>query len=109
VFYFKKKNNVTPAIDLTKKKKMTYGKHKKNMGTLTKLKSHQLKKKKLSEPFKTRQISKTRNLLNSRFRLNQETQFLTNLILISESKSNKEKQIKRFEKTQVIFKINEKS
>ena len=46
MFYFKKKNNVTPAIDLTKKKKMTYGKHKKNMGTLTKLKSHQLKKKK---------------------------------------------------------------
>jgi len=45
-FILKKKNNVTPAIDLTKKKKMTNGKHKKNMGTLTKLKSHQLKKKK---------------------------------------------------------------
>jgi hypothetical protein len=45
-FIFKKKNNMTPAIDLTKKKKMTYGKHKRNMGTLTKLKSHQLKKKK---------------------------------------------------------------
>jgi len=45
-FIFLKQHNVTPAIDLTKKKKMTYGKHKRNMGTLTKLKSHQLKKKK---------------------------------------------------------------
>ena len=33
-FIFFKKNNVTPAIDLTKKKRVTYGKHKnKNMGT----------------------------------------------------------------------------
>jgi hypothetical protein len=54
-------------------------------------------------------MSQTRNPLNSRFGLNQEVQFLTNLILISESKSNKEKQIKRLQKTRVIFKINEKS
>jgi hypothetical protein len=32
-FIFFKKNNVTPAIDLTKKKRVTYGKYKKNMGT----------------------------------------------------------------------------
>jgi hypothetical protein len=43
-----------------------------------------------SEPSKPRQRSQTRNLLNSRPGLHQKTHFLTNLILISQSKSNKE-------------------
>jgi len=40
-------------------------------------------------------MSQTHNLLNPRSGLNQEAQFPTNLILISQSKSNKEQQIKK--------------
>ena len=53
-------------------------------------------------------MSQTHNLLNPRPSLNQEVQFPTNLILISQSKFNKEQQIKISKKTQVIFKISEK-
>jgi hypothetical protein len=63
----------------------------------------------LAEPFKPKQMSQTHNPLNPKPGLNQKAQFSTNLILISKSKSNKKQQIKRLEKTRVIFKINEKS
>jgi len=49
-------------------------------------KNHQENSRK---PSKSRQRSQTRNLLNPRPGLHQKTQFLTNLILISQSKSNK--------------------
>jgi len=54
-------------------------------------------------------MSQTHNPLNPKPGLNQKAQFSTNLILISKSKSNKKQQIKRLEKTRVIFKINKKS
>ena len=57
-------------------------------------KERKRKPRKSSEPFKLEQISQTNNLLNSRLVLNQEAQFLTNLILISKIKSNKKQQIK---------------
>ena len=41
------------------------------------------------EPFKPGKRSQTHNPLNHRLRLNQEVQFSINLILISQSKSNK--------------------
>ena len=71
-------------------------------------KERKRKPRKSSEPFKLEQRSQTNNLLNSRLVLNQEAQFLTNLILISKIKSNKKQQLKRSKKTQVIFKINRK-
>ena len=63
-------------------------------------KKNQLKKGKtinyvnLDEPSKLGPRSQTRNLLNSRPRINQEARFLTNLILIRRSISNKEQQTK---------------
>jgi hypothetical protein len=83
-------------IKLQKKKKIMF-------------KERKRKPRKSREPFKPEQRSQTNNLLNSRHVLNQETQFLTNLILISKIKSNKKQQLKRSKKTQVIFKINRKS
>jgi len=71
-------------------------------------KERKRKPRKSSEPFKLEQRSQTNNLLNSRLVLNQEAQFLTNLILISKIKSNKKQQLKRSKKTQAIFKINRK-
>jgi hypothetical protein len=72
-------------------------------------KERKRKPRKSSEPFKPEQRSQTNNSLNSRPVFNQEVQFLTNLILISQIKSNKKQQLKRIKKTQVIFKINIKS
>jgi len=43
-----------------------------------------------NEPFKPGLRSQTQNPLNSRFRLNQEAQFSTNLMFISQSIYNKE-------------------
>jgi hypothetical protein len=71
-------------------------------------KERKRKPRKSSEPFKLEQRSQTNNLLNSRLVLNQEAQFLINLILISKIKSNKKQQLKRSKKTQAIFKINRK-
>jgi len=65
----------------------------------TEIQNQLLKRKKpqenLNEPSKLEKISQTHNSLNSRLGLNREAQFLTNLILISQSKSNKEQQLKK--------------
>jgi hypothetical protein len=53
----------------------------------------------LDEPSKPYQSSQNCNSLNPRPKMNQEIQFPTNLILISQGKFNKEQQIKRPEKT----------
>ena len=55
---------------------------------MTKLKEMSLKKKdkENSIPLKLKLISPTYNSLNSRFRFDQETQYLTNLILRDEFK-----------------------
>ena len=79
----------------------------------TEIQNQLLKRKKpqenLNEPSKPEKISQTHNSLNSRLGLNREAQFLANLILISQSKSNKEQQLKKLQKTWVIFKISGKS
>jgi hypothetical protein len=65
----------------------------------TEIQNQLLKRKKpqenLNEPSKLEKISQTHNSLNSRLGLNREAQFLANLILISQSKSNKEQQLKK--------------
>ena len=65
----------------------------------TEIQNQLLKRKKpqenLNEPCKLEKISQTHNSLNSRLGLNREAQFLANLILISQSKSNKEQQLKK--------------
>jgi hypothetical protein len=65
----------------------------------TEIQNQLLKRKKpqenLNEPSKPEKISQTHNSLNSRLGLNREAQFLANLILISQSKSNKEQQLKK--------------
>jgi DNA repair exonuclease SbcCD nuclease subunit len=63
----------------------------------------------LEESSKPGKRSQTRNPLNHRPGLNQEVQFLTNLILSSQNKSNKEQQLKKLKKTYIIFKISGKS
>ena len=50
--------------------------------------------RKHNEPFKPRQRSQICNPVNPRLRLHQEFQFLTNLILIKQSKSIKKQQLK---------------
>jgi len=54
-------------------------------------------------------MSQTHSPLNPRFELNKKAQFLTNLILISQNKPNKEQQLKKHKKTLVIFKTSGKS
>jgi hypothetical protein len=65
----------------------------------TEIQNQLLKRKKpqenLNEPSKLEKISQTHNSLNYRLGLNREAQFLANLILISQSKSNKEQQLKK--------------
>ena len=72
-------------------------------------KERKSKQRKSSKPFKLGQRSQTRDPLNSRPELNYEAQFITNLILINQIKSNKKQQLKRSKKTQIIFKISRKS
>jgi len=72
-------------------------------------KERKRKQRKSSKPFKLGQRSQTCDPLNSRPGLNQEAQFITNLILINQIKSNKKQQLKRSKKTQIIFKISRKS
>jgi len=62
--------------------------YKNELKNMTKLKEMSLKKKdkENSIPLKLKLISPTYNSLNSRFRFDQETQYLTNLILRDEFK-----------------------
>jgi len=72
---------------------------------MIKLKTESILKKKKSkpsnsdEPSKPRLWSQTYNLLSLRSWLNQEPQFPTNLIFISQRKFNNEQQIKKPKKT----------
>jgi hypothetical protein len=52
------------------------------------LKKRKKTRENLGEPFKPRQRSQIYNPLNPRLELNQKFQFLTNLILINQSKSS---------------------
>ena len=65
--------------------------------------------KSLSEPYKPGQRSQTCNPLNFRPGMNQVFQSLTKLILISQSKSNREQQLKKTKKARVILKMSGKS
>jgi hypothetical protein len=75
----------------------------------TEIQNQLLKRKKpqenLNEPCKLEKISQTHNSLNSRLGLNREAQFLANLILISQSKSNKEQQLKKYRKPGLFLKL----
>jgi hypothetical protein len=62
-----------------------------------------------SEPYKLEQRSQTCNPLNFRPGMNQVFQSLTKLILINQSKSNKEQQLKKTKKARVILKMSGKS
>jgi 23S rRNA A1618 N6-methylase RlmF len=85
---------------------MTDKNGKKKTSTLNKEKKTQ---EILDESSKLGKRSQTRNPLNHRPQLNQEAQFLTNLILSSQNKSNKKQQLKKLKKTNIIFKISGKS
>jgi hypothetical protein len=58
-----------------------------------------------NEPFKSGLRFQTCNQLNPRFLMNQETLFKKKLMLIRQSKYNKEQPIKRLKKTRFIFKL----
>jgi hypothetical protein len=73
---------------------------KKNINFKKKIKTQ----KSSSESYKPQQRSQTCNPLNFRPGMNQVFQSLTKLILISQSKSNREQQLKKNQKGQSHFK-----
>jgi hypothetical protein len=78
---------------------------KKNINFKKKIKTQ----KSSSESYKPQQRSQTCNPLNFRPGMNQVFQSLTKLILISQSKSNREQQLKKTKKARVILKMSGKS